>query len=125
MAVRITLLIRVATGGDKPARGVLTRWAERVGTSTSTVTRWRGGTIPDPEWWPKLAEVLEVSEAEVHAATETAVSEPTIAGLYAKLDHLTGLVQRLVDNSKPRRGAEIETEPTPASMPRPALHRRG
>ena len=70
--VGLQSLIRAASGGDRPPRGFLTRFAERIGVSTSTVSRWREGTVPDAEWWPKLADALGLSEAEVRQAATSA-----------------------------------------------------
>jgi DNA-binding transcriptional regulator YdaS (Cro superfamily) len=82
-------LIRAASGGDRPPRGFLTRFAERIGVSTSTVSRWREGTVPDAEWWPKLADALDLSEAEVRqAATSARRSPDTMADLRARIDRV-------------------------------------
>jgi hypothetical protein len=88
--------IRAASGGDRPPRGFLTRFAERIGVSTSTVSRWRDGTVPDAEWWPKLAEALGVSEAEVQRAATAARPTPdSMADLRARMDRFEQRLARL------------------------------
>ena len=82
-------LIRAASGGDNPPRGFLTRFAERIGTSTSTVSRWRDGAVPDAEWWPKLADALDMTEADVRQAATMARRTPdSMADLQARLDRI-------------------------------------
>jgi DNA-binding transcriptional regulator YdaS (Cro superfamily) len=87
--VGLQSLIRAASGGDRPPRGFLTRFAERIGVSTSTVSRWREGTVPDAEWWPKLADALGLSEAAVRqAATSARRSPDSMADLRARIDRV-------------------------------------
>jgi hypothetical protein len=89
-------LIRAASGGDRPPRGFLTRFAERIGTSTSTVSRWRDGTVPDAEWWPRLAEALDLTEAEVRQAATAAKQAPdSMADVQARLERIEQRMARL------------------------------
>jgi hypothetical protein len=85
--VGLKSLIREASGGDNPPRGFLTRFAERIGTSTSTVSRWREGAVPDAEWWPRLAQALDLTEAEIRqAATRARRTPDSMADLRARMD---------------------------------------
>lgn len=87
--MQITTLIRDATGGDHPPRGALTRFAEKVGTTSPSVTRWRAGTVPDPEVWPALGLTLGLTPAELEAAattTSTAPVEDQLATILSRID---------------------------------------
>lgn len=122
MSVHITDLIREATGGNKPPRGTLTRWADTVGVSTATVSRWRGGTVPDPENWAGLADALEMTVEEIETACgQTAITFTTID---VKLDRLIALVEQLSGKGSAQRQNRNERDSTPAEMPRPVLHSR-
>jgi transcriptional regulator with XRE-family HTH domain len=91
---RITEMIRAATGGDRLGKvGLVQEFADKIGTTNSTVSRWRDGTIPGPQWKVRLAKVLKVDEDEIEAAS---VDEPTVtlAELSAKMDRILELLER-------------------------------
>ncbi len=101
MAARITKMVLDATGGATPSKGsgLVTRFAERIGTTTSTVSRWRAGGGVDSKWWPALAVEFGVSEDEIADACD---GQPTLEGrlsdIVAMLKELTGLVQAQWDD---------------------------
>lgn len=90
---QITEWIRSATGGDRVGKnGSLQAFANAIGTTNSTVSRWRDGVIPGPQWREKLASALGRSEDEVEEASIDA-SEITLAQISAKLDRVLALLE--------------------------------
>lgn len=118
-AAPITQLIRQATGGDAPPRGTLTQWATTIGTTVATVSRWRGGTIPDSEWWPRLATALNISENDVATASGHTSPEPGVIrrletierqgnDVLARLDALEQGLVSSIDSVAATRGAQFD-----------------
>lgn len=71
MATAITDMIRDATGGARTGKeGRVTAFADRIGTTPTTVGRWRDGVIPGPRWREALAQYFEVEPAEIDQASE-------------------------------------------------------
>ena len=82
----ITRLIREATGGDRLGKeGKLTEFAKAIGTTPTTVGRWRDGVIPGPRWRSALADYFGVTEEEIDDSSGVDVTLELIA---AKLDDL-------------------------------------
>lgn len=70
MANGITELIREATGGGRPGKErKITDFAEAIGTTPTTVTRWRDGTIPGPKWRAALARYFNTTEDDIDLAS--------------------------------------------------------
>jgi hypothetical protein len=87
----ITQAIRAKTGGDNPPKGAMAMFARDMDTTNATVTRWRDGTVPGSEWWPRLAEVLDLPEAEVEALAIRSRRQDwrtAVAELHQRLDAL-------------------------------------
>jgi len=85
-------MIREATGGSRLGRaGMAQVFADQVGTTGSTVSRWRDGVIPGPQWRATLAEALGVTEDDIDEASGPTV---TLEEVSAKLDHIIELLER-------------------------------
>ena len=92
--MRITEMVREATGGDRLGKaGAVQEFADRLSTTSSTVSRWRNGVIPGPQWRQALAKAFEVSEDEIEKACG---GEPpvTLEQLNDKLERILALLER-------------------------------
>lgn len=91
---QITEWIRLATGGDRIGKnGSIQSFANAIGTTNSTVSRWRDGVIPGPQWRTMLAKALDRSEDEVEDAS-TEADAVTLAEINAKLDRILALLEQ-------------------------------
>lgn len=91
---QITEWIRLATGGERIGKsGSVGSFAKAVGTTASTVSRWRDGVIPGPQWRTAIAKALDRSEDEVEDAS-TEADVVTLAEIKAQLDRIMALLEQ-------------------------------
>lgn len=87
MSGGITDLIREATGGARPGKtGQLAAFAKAIGTTATTVSRWREGTIPGPQWRKALADYFDTTEDDIELASR--LEGVSLDDLDARLDTL-------------------------------------
>lgn len=90
---QITEWIRSATGGERIGKnGSIQSFANEIGTTNSTVSRWRDGVIPGPQWRMALSKALDRTEDEIDEAS-TEGGEVTLAQLNEKLDRILALLE--------------------------------